>query len=474
MQRFLPLFLLLALTACKTIEIGTGDIRLSTAASRGLDQYLTLSQNPVGFAVTADGKHHSAIVCPSASLCAGNWRADLQRFCERGSDGQPCYILAERKKIVWQGNVKKASGLDLTATDAIVSYVRPTRVETRGPDKATGVILYLPGTAGASRETARDNGAIPPYVRALNTMGWDVVRGNVADSLRVSASRAGYVVTNDLIKKLGDFRRQGYAKIVVAGQSAGAAEALELVKRDNADLDAIIAAVPGCCGSRNNPDGTFNDRFEQNWTYYNKLINGMRRDRRVAVAFFSNDKFEPHDRKQISQQRFTAQNVPNFIIHQPYGILGHSGAWYTAFSHVYAQCLNDFLVTTDPITSYDCANPNRAANDHRWMTREFDLKRAGARAIDSQELAGRLPGLAATVTNRFGILTEFRFAADRATVEITTGKGKSDFDYEIKRRVLCIEKLGCNRLYEWDEDTLIGVSNGEIRFRAKIRQPKSS
>ncbi|MHA1571090.1 MAG: hypothetical protein ACTSWM_04665, partial [Alphaproteobacteria bacterium] len=101
MHRFLPLFLLLALAACKSIEVGTGEIRLSADTSRSLDQYLTLSQNPIGFAVTGDGTHHSAIICPSTSLCSGNWRADLQRFCERGSNGQPCYILAERKKIVW-------------------------------------------------------------------------------------------------------------------------------------------------------------------------------------------------------------------------------------------------------------------------------------------------------------------------------------------------------------------------------------
>ena len=474
MVRFFPLFMLLALAACKSIEVGTGDIRLSADASRSLDQYLTLSQNPIGFAVTADGSHHSAIVCPSASLCAGSWRADLQHFCERRSDGRPCYILAERKKIIWKGNIKKFSGLDLTATDAIVTYIRPQRVETRGPNEATGVILYLPGTAGTGQETARDDGAIPPYLRALNHMGWDILRGNVADSLRVTTSRANYAVTNDLIEKLANFRRQGYAKIVIAGQSAGAAEALELVKRKTAKVDAVIASVPGCCGTLRNPDGTYNDRFEQNWSYYNELISGMRNDRRVAVAFFTGDDFEPRDRKKISEQRFAAQQVPNFIIHQPSGIIGHSGAWHTAFSHLYAQCLNDFLVTTDAVASYDCTTPRRDPDDHRWMAMEFHLRQSDARLIPGAEIETRILGLTATVTNLYGGRAEFSFDPKEATVEISNSRGKKKVDYEIKRKLLCIENLGCNYLYEWDEDTLIGVSNGEIRFRAKVRRPKSS
>ena len=261
-------------------------------------------------------------------------------------------------------------------------------------------------------------------------MGWDVLRGNVADSLRLDTARANNVVSDDLIRKLSELKGQGYLRIVIAGQSVGAAEALNLVKRDDAALDAVIAAVPGCCGTSKNPDGTANDRFEKNWTYYNELINGMRSDRRVAVAFFVGDEFEPRDRKQISQLRFAEQNVPNFIIHQPPAIFGHSGAWNTAFSYLYAECLNDFLVTEDTVQSYDCATPTRAADDHRWMTQEFQLANSQATVISGAEPKESLPGTIVTAIHSFGGIAEFQFSADANTVRLGLPPHSPRFVYQ--------------------------------------------
>src|SRR5207253_6003467 len=101
-----------------------------------------------------------------------------------------------------------------------------------GPAKAKGVIVW---SHGRSINAEDSQSPTPAYLSALRDDGWDVMRFD-----RLSQGDSLPDSTRRLVDHVGSLKRNGYKRILLAGQSFGAF--LSLMAADaSSDVDAVIA-----------------------------------------------------------------------------------------------------------------------------------------------------------------------------------------------------------------------------------------
>src|SRR3984893_384391 len=150
------------------------------------------------------------------------------------------------------------------------------------PDQAIGVIVWNHGRAITTEDS---DSPTPPYLRVLRDAGWDVLRFNRprdGDTLTASTRR--------LAELVGQLKRKGYRRIVLAGQSFGAFLALMAADASD-DVDAVVATAPAAFGNFDE----FYDSWRLNATRLYPLLEGVKRAR-VMLFFFHGDDFDPRCR----------------------------------------------------------------------------------------------------------------------------------------------------------------------------------
>ncbi len=198
-----------------------------------------------------------------------------------------------------------------------------------GPDKAIGAAIW---NHGRSINTEDSNSPTPPYLRVLRDAGWDVFRFNrLRDGDTLTAS------TRRLVELVGQLKRRGYRRVVLAGQSFGAFLAL-MAADSSADVDAVVATAPAAFGNFDE----FYDSWRLNATRLYPLLERIKRTR-VMLFYFHGDDFDPGGRGERSRAILAGRQIGYSVIDQPAFLAGHWASSTGLFLRRFGSCIRDFL-----------------------------------------------------------------------------------------------------------------------------------
>jgi pimeloyl-ACP methyl ester carboxylesterase len=308
---------------------------LEPAGRQFYEQRFLLGNLRRAFAVSPDGKY------------GGNWsahsaeeaRANALKGCT-GRGGKGCVIYAEDLDVVWPGRPRVARAVPpgpLLAGEGW-AFVPDERYFWRGPAAARGVVVFAHGYMDGVESF---DGQPPPYIRAFNNAGFDVVR---------FARHAAYDYRSDdmaqhLREGLREMRQLGWKTVVSAGQSRGAWNNLQAL--DTPDLaDAVIAVSPAKNGTDSSAQVLMGNTAL--WS-----ITGDARAARTQVAFvqFVGDPFYTDGDKRVAIiNRLQGRVAALLAIDRPDGFTGHGGGNTAAFAERFGACLLRFATAPSPPT----------------------------------------------------------------------------------------------------------------------------
>ncbi len=197
-----------------------------------------------------------------------------------------------------------------------------------GPLHAKGVVVWSHGRSLNSEDA---QSPAPAYLGVLRDDAWDILRFDRLsqdDTLGDSSAR--------LVEHVRTLKREGYRRIVLAGQSFGGF--LSLMAADaSADIDAVIATSPAAYG---NFDEAY-DSWRLNATRLYPLLAQVKRAR-VMLFYFHGDDFDPGGRGERSRAILAERGLGYAVIDQPSHLTGHWAASTGLFVRRFAGCLRDF------------------------------------------------------------------------------------------------------------------------------------
>jgi hypothetical protein len=208
-----------------------------------------------------------------------------------------------------------------------------------GPEQAKGVLIYNHGIQLGESFGA----ALPPYIRLIQRDGWDIVRLN-----RKWAWDRHYDSTRALLWAADLLRKQGYRRIVLAGQSRGGWLVI-MAASQATGIHAIVSTAPGGYGDAN--IGNVGRTAQQ---IYDMLADF--KDARAMLFYFSGDLREnvPGGRGERSQRALARAGVPSVVVNEPPDLPGHFAASTGLFARRYGDCIVRFIAPEPPPPGFAC------------------------------------------------------------------------------------------------------------------------
>jgi dienelactone hydrolase len=301
---------------------------LTVAGRRDYVRFLQQA-TPRAFALSPDGSWGwaAALDTPKAT------EARAIEICA-GWGGQGCRVYARDLQVVWPG---RESGPP-PVREAVLSsgpgwsLAADERFLWQGPGAARGAYLWAHGRAAGGQDSR--GGQPQPHVRIFNNAGYDVLRFDRAPATDETDAAAAWMRS-----ALSELRAQGYAKIVVGGQSRGAWNALQALDRPGL-ADAVVAVAPAAHGATGSAAWAWAlDDLRQ-------VVKAARSPQaRVAVANFAGDEFDPDPdgRAQIFRSLQAPRQVGALLfLDRPQGLEGHGAGADARFTQRFGACLLDF------------------------------------------------------------------------------------------------------------------------------------
>ena len=287
-----------------------------------------LQATPRAFAVAEDGAWGwaSAIDDDTAATDA---RA-VQNCAAWG--GRNCRLYARDLDIIWAGREQAAPRVPATPLLAGRGWaLQPDpRFLWQGPAQARGVYLWAHGRAAGGADSR--GGQPQPHVRAFNNAGYDVVRLDRDPATDETEAGAAW-----MRQALAALRQHGYARVVAAGQSRGAWNALQSLDAPGR-ADAVIAIAPAAHGPTGSPAHA--------WALddLRRIVAAARAPTtRVVVANFAGDEYDPDPPGRAAILGALApRSAALLLLDRPSGINGHGAGADWRFTLRYAACLLDF------------------------------------------------------------------------------------------------------------------------------------
>lgn len=193
----------------------------------------------------------------------------------------------------------------------------------KGPRDAKGAVIWNHGINflyGSEASAA----PVPILMTAFRDAGWDVfrlLRPRMSEEPRGSAAEIAAAAQR--------LKQQGYARIVLAGQSGGAWLSLMAASRSG-DVDAVIANAPAYYG-------TDHPTYYKNSFILLDYIDDIRRGR-IMISYFSADPYDPGGRGAKSEEILAKHGVPHLIIDRPEGLSGHNAGNSDLFLRRFGAC----------------------------------------------------------------------------------------------------------------------------------------
>src|SRR5216684_2862026 len=242
----------------------------------------------------------------------------------------------------------------------------------KGPAQALGLVIWNHGVDG---HLPQYKGPPIPAIEGLAARGWDVIKLNRNPVWENSWSNAGRRHVASVAEEVAAARKEGYRRIVVAGQSYGGAIALAAAGAIDG-LWAVIATAPGT-GQEMRNDHTAGDKWTQaiaQQTY--EQLHGAR-STRLVVVFPDADEFIGIKRGANARAILAEKHLSFVIVDETAPLKGHHAAYSDAFNPS-AACIGYFL---DPATRV-------AGGEFRCGHDEFAALRNAVRTIKPEALAG--------------------------------------------------------------------------------------
>jgi len=299
--------------------------------AEGRDDYARFLQQatPRAFALSPDGAWGWAAAMPDQAAT----EARALELCGRWGGG--CRLYARDLVVVWPGLESPppppAPAVPLQAGPGW-ALVPDGRFLWHGPAAARGAYVWAHGRAAGGQDS---RGSQPqPHVRVFNNAGYDVLRFDrdpVTDETEAAAAW--------LRAALRALRAQGYARLVVGGQSRGAWNALQMLDAPGL-VDGVVAIAPAAHGATGSPAWA--------WAIEDllRVVSAARSPAaRVAIATFASDEFDPDPDRRASL--FRTLNAPRIgallLLDRPPGVSGHGGGAESRFTLRYGGCLLAFV-----------------------------------------------------------------------------------------------------------------------------------
>ncbi|MGG5823733.1 hypothetical protein [Falsiroseomonas sp. HW251] len=273
---------------------------------------------------------------------------DLERgaleACQALSRGNaPCIPWLRNLDIAWPGREWQAAPppADAAFGDARRVTLPDPRFLWWGPARARGVLVWA---HGRNSDGADSRGSQPQsWVRHFNNAGWDVWRFDRDPATDFTRPAAAWL-REDLVA----LRRRGYARVIAAGQSRGAWNALMALDTPGL-MEAAIAIAPAALASMEAPAQA-------------AQIAGLRAvveraagaaGTRVAVVNFRGDPFDGLPEERAAALRgLSGRTAALLLIDRPEGIEGHAAGGGRAFAERFGGCL--FLFATAEVPPASC------------------------------------------------------------------------------------------------------------------------
>ncbi|MGG5809416.1 hypothetical protein [Falsiroseomonas sp. CW058] len=298
------------------------------AEGRADYQRFLLQPTPRVFALSPDGSWGWAAAIDDDAAAT---EATALRNCARWG-GRGCRAYVRDLSVVWPGREAAAEAAPETpfAAGRHWSLTPDRRFLWQGAQGARGAYLWAHGRAAGGADSR--GGQPQPHVRAFNNAGYDVFRLD-RDPLN-DETEAGAVAMRHALAEL---RRRGYARVVAAGQSRGAWNALQALAEPGL-ADAVIAIAPAAHGPTGSPAHA--------WALddLRRIVATARAPAtRVVVANFAGDEYDPDPPGRAAIfGALTGRTGSLLLLDRPAGIQGHGGGNDWRFTLRYAACLLDF------------------------------------------------------------------------------------------------------------------------------------
>jgi dienelactone hydrolase len=211
----------------------------------------------------------------------------------------------------------------------------------RGPNAAKGAVIWSHGKA---RLADASTGPIDPYTEVLREAGWDIFRLN-----RAVMGDHEYDAAQALSKSVERLHKEGYAKIVLVGQSFGAWTSVRVAGL-RSDLHAVVLTAPAAYGTWDTNFG----RYDNNAGYLYDMVEHVN-PTRFLVFFFAKDDFDPGGRGPRIDAILTEHHIVHKVIDQPPDLFGHGSGHTHLFTRRYGSCIADFIDPDKDPASVACA-----------------------------------------------------------------------------------------------------------------------
>ena len=245
-------------------------------------------------------------------------------------------------------------------------------LRVHGPGKAKGLVFWNHGVDGIKDSY---QSTTPRSMRLLQQAGWDVFRINRngqhetcsskgAGGIKADCWNGGTRHVDDLIERTRQAQRQGYGRVVAAGQSLGGAIALEANARAPNLFYAVYATSPGHGSDAIGPTS--------HGAYYNldrMLIAVIARQRngRILVSLPAGDPYVPQRYNNpigpSVRATLAASGLSFVLFDETMPITGHGAAATSQFVKWFGDCIRTFLDpgATPPAGETTCPPPKETA-----------------------------------------------------------------------------------------------------------------
>ena len=213
-------------------------------------------------------------------------------------------------------------------------------IAERGPASAQGLILWSHGQEGNSQPSWHFGA--PPVVRLFADRGWDVLMAQRNESCAGTWTAKGKDYVAHLVAEVARAKKMGYRRVIVAGQSLGAATVLA-ASAQRRDIDGVIAfALSHGRGTCRDPR-TFRPEmvpFHEEQikagiaqTHAPRILISMARDDHCVGTTFTPLVAEALAKKTVAYVHFDESTRQS----------GHGAGVSQGFASTYGQCIYEFF-----------------------------------------------------------------------------------------------------------------------------------
>jgi pimeloyl-ACP methyl ester carboxylesterase len=225
-----------------------------------------------------------------------------------------------------------------------------------GPAVASGVVIWNHGIHGTVGQYVAP---VPPVFRLLQARGWDVVkiaRNNLGET---SGEKSLYRAVERTTEEIAVRRREGYARVILAGQSFGGYITLDAAESSK-DLYGVVAMAPGVrFGGTGILDAAVTER----------TLGRLSVDRLVLVFPRGDTLFGSQDRGPGAARALARRKSAFLLLDEKYDIVDHGGGTTGKFAVMYGPCVVRYLTSPDP--GPEPVRCQDSASEHQSLAKEL-------------------------------------------------------------------------------------------------------